>query len=1162
MPKIGSKLWIILSLIFLMLVFGANSVFATGPGCTDISGQTQTLTPPDSAFILFDSLGGIPSETYEACIIDNPDDTFIFVDTYTPNGIELYPILNYAWNENAGWLQFDWKVGGTSFSQYQAAADITGYLYGYVWSENIGWIQLDWWRTDSVNYPLGKKTPGVPRIDFESGKPYTITGYAWNDSLGWLNLSGAKTNWRPPIAIKIDKTPHELDIPEKAVCKNLYTVPYLKAEVDFAAPSPTPLTINLVSRPSNVAPTEFRYRANVPGSKIDGFDIGAPFGEYSKDKSSSSYTWTENNPHTITVNLNPTQDPLCVAQIAVVEPFKYTCNGAPINYLPECEISKPGAAVYCENNCLFKVRPTPEPSPTPPIEFCGNRKQESGEDCDQGFYGGYNNDLSYCSSDCKKIAKPQVIPEQLTQQYPWYPEAPFQALENIMPANPATHSYDTCFCLLDKNGNCLQAKDPVTDMKVTIDLENTVIFDQGLENTRVAKCEGKITDRDCGDDLPAPTQENPADLKAIYQAKYDNKTPNKDYYGEAAIVEIYAKTNPNNKMYAQAFDDKGNYNASIILPAKTNPTEDDAKVCVKVKSYMPTSGANAYDENHNGAIDPQDHFYDDGETSLYRIRLNKVTYNLGGVDQEVSYNFEKDDGYFHFRSPLELTRLDTVDGKDFILAIADQVSRFLAYATRVVPEQSSLTHVPTLDKAKIKIGVDRIDIGSIFWIDLDVLETNLKLDSSTAAKLDQRSASYSTPRTPEVLDDSFEIAAGKLLNINENDTDVECNWGEYCSIFLKPFYQSDSARAQKITEGRDVQLYSEISFVVPSLQVVDATTGLIKNVSGKTLRYLSNQFPRGKESAIGNPLADIRGTISSSTGVYTRREGQVVVTVGNLSTNAIRNTINANVNEIIRSSTLQNQNRSGVTPVEVESKNGIYSVSGGKFEWLLNKKVVYTKEDVIIDSLATTKTSLNGKEQNTTFVVEGGNIFIDGNIDVEEARIGLIALKKCKNNICTGGNIYIAPDVTDLYVNMFADGSIFSYDGNRGNIDNKGVPKISDGQRTSFFSGNQLLIKGSISSQNTVGGSVGDKGVYVLGDGTPTSKQAEAVPYDLNHLRYQKLEKTGGGSYAPVINKRAKGLPDTVSQNESIYVIYQAPASDLPGFQIEKGIGSGGQINR
>lgn len=128
------------------------------------------------------------------------------------------------------------------------------------------------------------------------------------------------------------------------------------------------------------------------------------------------------------------------------------------------------------------------------------------------------------------------------------------------------------------------------------------------------------------------------------------------------------------------------------------------------------------------------------------------------------------------------------------------------------------------------------------------------------------------------------------------------------------------------------------------------------------------------------------------------------------------------------------------------------------------------------------------------------------------------------------------------------------------------MPTLDSTKRIDVLSQAQLVLKGSISSQNTVGGSVGTEGTYILGDGTLTSDQKKAIPYDLNHLRYVKLKRgtpdatcNETGSFVPEVeNPTLIGLDRC--EKEGIYVFYVAPPSDLPGFKVGGSATSGGQV--
>lgn len=85
----------------------------------------------------------------------------------------------YAWSENAGWLNFNASNGNV-----QIYAD---HLEGFVWAENIGWIRLGshsgggaytYANTSNTTYGVNHDGHGQ------------LSGYAWSENAGWINFSG------------------------------------------------------------------------------------------------------------------------------------------------------------------------------------------------------------------------------------------------------------------------------------------------------------------------------------------------------------------------------------------------------------------------------------------------------------------------------------------------------------------------------------------------------------------------------------------------------------------------------------------------------------------------------------------------------------------------------------------------------------------------------------------------------------------------------------------------------------------------------------------------------------------------------------------------------------------------------------------------------------
>jgi|GEM_PF-1618604 len=130
-----------------------------------------------------------------------------------------------------------------------------------------------------------------------------------------------------------------------------------------------------------------------------------------------------------------------------------------------------------------------------------------------------------------------------------------------------------------------------------------------------------------------------------------------------------------------------------------------------------------------------------------------------------------------------------------------------------------------------------------------------------------------------------------------------------------------------------------------------------------------------------------------------------------------------------------------------------------------------------------------------------GDVYIDGNLGDENSRVGIFTL----------GNVYIDPAVTDLYVNIFADG----YIANQSDSYNKDLPTwVNDSIRVATL-WNQLYINGSVSARMVLNQ---DDVVSELGynscDGTEISETlaAECSLETLRQFRlcYEMDASTGG----------------------------------------------------
>lgn len=183
-----------------------------------------------------------------------------------------------------------------------------------------------------------------------------------------------------------------------------------------------------------------------------------------------------------------------------------------------------------------------------------------------------------------------------------------------------------------------------------------------------------------------------------------------------------------------------------------------------------------------------------------------------------------------------------------------------------------------------------------------------------------------------------------------------------------------------------------------------------------------------------------------------------------------------------------------------------------------------------------------------TLVVFDGSVTIDGNIT--GGQLGLILFGD-------GADLYVHGDVTDLHVNAFLDGSVYSYDDN---ADLSGSYPVWDSvEAREEALQNQLYWKGSITSRNTIGGSEAEayteQGGYPLGDGSFTEDSGEAAARDLNQLREFHLcypiDSSGNVDTSTTEDcelgeSRASGYT-----SDAPFILDYAPSNDLPVFLIE-----------
>ncbi|MBT5015849.1 hypothetical protein HOM98_00010 [Candidatus Peregrinibacteria bacterium] len=259
----------------------------------------------------------------------------------------------------------------------------------------------------------------------------------------------------------------------------------------------------------------------------------------------------------------------------------------------------------------------------------------------------------------------------------------------------------------------------------------------------------------------------------------------------------------------------------------------------------------------------------------------------------------------------------------------------------------------------------------------------------------------------------------------------------------------------------------------------------------------------------------------------------------------------------------------------VNPGSSVATISGAMSEdrgsSLMGGALLYFEGDVVID--------VSSVPSEVTIATKGGNIFIDSDL-VGEA-VGLIALADSDGE---NGNIYIAPDVTGLIANIYADGGFYSYDGDRDNLTRpdylgnaNALPGWDSNTRLETLN-NQTGLRGSVISDGTFNGADDLTNLY-LPDGSSTSDvllaqdssfanfrefvlcwqqtNEDGTPYDSDgdgnegyvdgELDYGDMEECEDTARVHEEILEFDGDIETAN-NTPFYIEYQAPSSTLPVF--------------
>lgn len=367
-----------------------------------------------------------------------------------------------------------------------------------------------------------------------------------------------------------------------------------------------------------------------------------------------------------------------------------------------------------------------------------------------------------------------------------------------------------------------------------------------------------------------------------------------------------------------------------------------------------------------------------------------------------------------------------------------------------------------------------------------------------------------------------------------------------------------------------------------------------ETVGSKSVRYYSNKLPRMVGSTGILPVAVLVGNVYS-TGIATPTSTTAALrSLGDVSTNVLRDQIFKSVQKIIAGITVQPlSGTSSITSLDYYSDA---TKNTNDLKVLLDGKVLYSKGDVHLSSLSWT-----GEK---TLIVIGGSVYLDKDLypvtpaGQSRPRLGIISLKDITqpaNTQFKAGNVYIDANVKNIQANIFADGSVFSYDKSKSpSVNTFGEPIFANIQeQNTLLRKTQLFIEGSVASQNTVGGA--DNSPMIKGDGTTATDRFQAQLYDFNYLRQyvgelrrdssgnvckgteglgtiascsvindasiQYLDSSGlpysaaagGVLYPPRGGTPANGLNPNKDLG-STYISFDPPPVTLPGFAFESGV--------
>jgi|GEM_PF-1099566 hypothetical protein len=329
-------------------------------------------------------------------------------------------------------------------------------------------------------------------------------------------------------------------------------------------------------------------------------------------------------------------------------------------------------------------------------------------------------------------------------------------------------------------------------------------------------------------------------------------------------------------------------------------------------------------------------------------------------------------------------------------------------------------------------------------------------------------------------------------------------------------------------------------------QILRLTTGIQYDVSGSTISYPAGGT--GFDTELGGEIANVIGYNTEITVAIVGAdiEGGVI---GNLDQMEIQpGTGTFNVSEL--TAKLRDQITENVYRLSRGSSN-VREV-GGNFDsnW-------FSTYDVVIVEVEGDNVVFTGgdvPEGRKTLIIRNGNFIVDGDMTYAnpEDSFGVILMNDAQDDH-TDGNIFVRPTIKTMVGSYYADGGLMT--------NNDPDPTVGNSSNAEGENIVQLLLTGTLFSQNTLGGSISlDEGAgtetYYLPWGTTTDHDL-ARKYDLHFVRqYQEVLTMNGNPVDNWTNCVPKVLPltsaDDCDDNKNSTVIRidrKASVAPPPGFE-------------